>query len=534
MKHRTRTARWSVHLIGGLLLLTSWACSGDDSGDGDAATDEEPAATTTTQALEPEDGGSITFAVEADSDGYNPIANRWSISGNYVGSSIFEPLVVEKGDGTVEPWLAESVEPNEDGTEWTIVLRDGITFHDGTPLDAEVVAANIEARKEGVLTASSYAPVESWEATDPTTVVVTMNRPWAAFDQVLASAGYIISPANIADPAADPVGTGPFRFTEWVPDSYLTVERNEDYWKEPAHLDGIRFEFIPDLTSRKAALDSESIDAMITFEPQHILDYEESGDVTIFEHSSEPYHVLLNSEAPPFDDPALREAMALGSNPEALITTLGGEGLLEPATTPFVPSNPWHLEDNGWPAFDQDRARELVSQYEEESGTDLTIRLIGSQGGSDAQGRAMVEQWGAIGIDAEYVPVAQSEFLAEVIGGEYEAALWRNHNWIDPDFNYIFWHSSEENAVTNFTGIANDDLDAALDQGRESLDPEVRREAYDEVQRILNEELTHIWLYDVVWALVSQPKVHGWDDLEARGMSRLEPKVFYADLWVEQ
>ncbi len=513
-----------------VLVIVLGACS-DDSDDG--APEDGDGSTTTPEALEPVDGGSLTFAVEADSDGYNPVANRWSISGNYVGSSFLEPLVVENGDGTVEPWLAVSVTPNEDGTEWTIVLRDGITFHDGTPLDAEAVAANIEARKQGALTASSYAPVDSWEVTDPTTVVVTMNRPWAAFDHVLASAGFIIAPAMIADPAADPVGTGPFRFTEWVPDSYVTVERNDDYWREPAHLDEIRFEFLPDLTARKSALDSGSIDAMITFEPQHIIDYHDSGDVTIFDHSSEPYHVLLNRSIPPFDDPVAREAIALGSNPEALITALGGEGLLQPATSPFVPSNPWHLEDNGWPSFDQDRARELVTRYEQESGEDLTIRVIGSQGGSDAQGRAMVEQWAAIGVDAEYVSLAQSEFLTEVIGGEYQAALWRSHNWVDPDFNYIFWHSSEENAITNFTRTANDDLDAALDQGRESLDPEVRREAYDQVQLILNEELTHVWLYDVVWALVSQPEVHGWEDLEARGMSRLEPKVFYADLWME-
>lgn len=515
----------------------------DDSPDttaGSTTTTEGRRPTTTARAPEPMDGGTIAFAVEADSDGYHPIFNRWSISGNYVASAVYEPLVVEVGDGTLEPWLAESVSPNDDGTEWTIVTKEGISFHDGTPFDAEAVAANIEARMANPLTALTHEPIESVTVEDATTLTVTMKDPWASFDHVLATqSGYMAGPASLGDdgdPAAV-IGTGPFRYVDWVPDSHFQVERNDEYWRDPAHLDEIRFVFLPDVTTRRAALEAGDVDAIISPDADAILDWRDSTDVTMFEHSSEPMHVLLNRAVPPMDNPVAREALALATDPETIISVLGGEGVLEPATSPFVASNPWHLADNGYPEPDLDGARELVDQYEAETGSPLEVTIIGSSAQEELLGGALVEQWGAAGITATFEPVEQAAFLGQIVVGDYQAALWRSHNWIDPDFNYIFWHSSTSEPVgdvsVNFTHTESPELDAALDAGRATLDPDERRAAYDDVQRILNEELSHLWLFGQVWALVSRPEIHGWDDLVARGLSRLEPKVFWADVWID-
>lgn len=542
---RRATSLWALLAL--LALLVAACGGGDDDASDDGGSDDtdgtDSSTPTTDEAMEPEDGGTLVFAVEADSDGYHPINNRWSISGNYVGSAIYEPLMVERGDGEMDGWLAESVTPNDDATEWTIVTKDGITFHDGTPFDAEVVKLNIDARLTNALTASANEPIESTEVIDDNTVVVTMKRPWSGYGHTLAAVGgYMAAPAMLPPNEPDPdlfVGTGPFVFGDWEPNANLTVTRNDDYWGGTPHLDGIEFQFITDVLTRASAIEAGEVDAGITGEASTILDFRDKEGFDVYEHSSEPFHVMLNSAVAPFDNPVAREALAVGTDQAAIITALGGDGVLEPVDTAFVPANPWHLEDAGYPESDQAAAQALVDQYEEETGGPLQFTINGSVGQQEQLAQALIEQWGALGIDATFEPVDQAAFIGEVVVGNYQAGLWRSHNWVDPDFNYIFWHSSNSNPPgegisINFTHVENDDLDAALDAGRSTLDPDERRAAYDEVQQVLNEELTHIWLYGQVWGLISKDTVHGWDELVDRGLSRLDPKVVWADVWMEQ
>jgi len=544
-----RPTRRRLGLLTALLVpaLALSACGGsddsaDDGGGGGDSTVTLATTPTTEEALEPEDGGTLRFAVEADSDGYHPIGNRWSISGNYVGSAIYEPLMVENGDGTLTPWLAESVTPNDDATEWTIVTKEGITFHDGTPFDAEAVAANVQARLESPLTQIANRPVESTEVIDERTVVVKMSEPWAAYDHVLAAVGgYMAAPAMLG-PDGDPtavIGTGPFVFEEWVPNDHFTVSRNEDYWGEPAHLDGIEFTFLPDLQTRRAALEAGDIDGMHTPDPATIRDFRDTEGIVSYESSSEPFHVLLNSAVPPFDNALARQAVAYATIPEAVIAAADGDGVLQPASSPFVPTNPWHLEDNGYPAPDPEAAADFAEQYEEEVGEPISFTLKGSEGLQDVVGAALIEQWSNAGIEATFEKVDSASLINQVVVGDFQAVQWRNHNWVDPDFNYIFWHSSTDapngDLSINFTHTVTPELDAALEQGRASLDEAERREAYDEVQRILNEELTHLWLFDQVWAIATTDTVHGFQNAaETDTISRLEPKTMWGEVWMEQ
>src|SRR5262245_60750417 len=359
------------------------ACGGGDSDDS-SNTQATGNAPTTEEALEPQDGGTLVFAVEADSDGYHPIDNRWSISGNFVGSSVYEPLLAEVGDGSLEPWLAESVTPNDDATEWTIVTKEGITFHDGTPFDADAVKANIDARLESPLTSIANRPIESAEKVDDRTVVVHMNTPWAAYDHTLAAVGgYMASPTMLTVTGGDPtkiIGTGPFVYDDWVVGDHFSATRNDDYWREPAHLDSIEFRFLPDVETRAASLESGDVDAIITPEPSAIKDFRDMDGIVSFEHASEPFHVMLNSGQAPFDNPTLREALAYGTDRDAVIAALDGDGVLEPADSPFVPTNPWHLDDSGYPDYDPDHAAELVQQYEDETGENAAVTIKGSTG----------------------------------------------------------------------------------------------------------------------------------------------------------
>jgi ABC-type transport system substrate-binding protein len=522
-------------------LLVAGACSSDDDGGDDASTDTSSPDTTVAGVVdegEPVDGGTLTFAVEAESDGYNPVAHRWSISGNLIGSSVYEPLALVTEEGDVEPWLAESLEPNDDGTEWTIVAKPDITFHDGTPFDAEVIAANLEARKEGVLSSMQVAPIETIEVVDEMTVKVTMNTSWMAWDHSLASqSGYMMSLANVEDPAADPIGTGPFQWVEWTPDVRVTVERYDDYWREGIpHLDGIDFEIIVDEQARESALEAGDVDAIISQTGPSIAEYRDS-DYTVVEDESDTHVVMLNTAVPPFDNPLAREALILATDSAQLVEDLNG-GETEVATGPFASDN-WKAEESTYPEPDPERATELVQQYEEETGEPLAFNLTASTGQGNAERMATLSaQWSAVGMEPQQEAVEQAAFIGETVAGDYQAALFRNFGWADPDFNYLFWHSSTAlgpgEISINFTQTRNDELDEALETGRGSDDPEVRAQAYDDVQRLLNEEMAYVWLFHSLWAIVSEPEVQGWADADARGFSRQDAKIMWGDLWLEE
>lgn len=521
-----------------LTMVVAAACAGSDDNADDSPDDTSGSAGTTVDEGEPVDGGQLTFAVEGESDGYNPVAHRWSISGNLIGSSVYETLALVTDDGGVEPWLAESLEPNDDGTEWTIVARPDVTFHDGSPLDAEVIAANLDARKEGLLTSLATAPIETVEVVDEMTVKVTMDSPWMAWDHSLASqSGYIMSMTNVDDPTADPIGTGPFQWSEWTPDVRVVVDRYDDYWRDGLpHLDSIDFEIIVDEQSREQSLEAGDVDAIIDQTAPTIAEYRDTDYTLIEESQSDTHVVMLNSAVPPFDDPIAREAIVLATDNQQLVDDLN-EGETEVAFGPFA-SEKWQADDTGYPDPDTDRATELVEQYEEETGEPLAFTLKGGSGQSNADRMSLLSaQWSAVGMQPAQESVEQAAFIGQTVVGDYQASLFRNFGWADPDFNYLFWHSSMAlgpgEVSINFTQTKNDELDAALDHGRGSDDPEERAQAYDDVQRVLNEEFAYVWLFHSLWAIVSEPEVKGWSEAIERGFSRQDSKIFWGDLWID-
>lgn len=533
-----RQTRFTVLALTMALLAAACSSNGNTTPANETAQQQTTTSAHDAQDSEPVAGGALIFAVETETDGYNPVNNRWSYAGNLIGSAVYEPLMRVTEERDVEPWLAESVEPNEDGTVWTVTPREGVTFHDGTALDAEVIAANIRARSEGLLTAMANEPVESAEATDDGTVVVTMKRPWAQWDKTLATqSGFMMSLANIDDPGADPIGTGPFSWVEHKKDELVVVDRFDDYWGGPAHLDRITFRIVVDPDTRISALRSGDVDAIMTQSAPSIAAMRDSEFTVIEDAQGDTAVVMLNAATPPFDNPTARAAVTAATDPEALID-LRYDGLVEAAQGPFAPDEMWFTEDNGYVGSDPIGAVALVRQYEEETGGPLRVILKGSRGDETEQNMIVLqEQWNAAGIQTELDLVEQAAVISQIVGGNYEAAMFRNFSWADPDFDYIFFHSDNARGPgevsVNFTHTKNDDLDAALVAGREFFDDEPRKEAYGAVQRILNEEHAYVWLFHNLGAIISLSNVHGWEQAEARGFYRQDAKTWWQDLWIE-
>jgi peptide/nickel transport system substrate-binding protein len=523
------------------------ACGGGDD-DGGGGTGGEDAGPVTP-------GGNVVYGLEAETlDGWCLPEAQLAIGGIMVAQSIYDTLTRPNAEGEIEPWLAESVEPNDDATEWTITLRDGVTFHDGSELTAEVVKNNLDAYRgayEGrnpLLYVFVFEPIESVEVVDPLTVQVNLKQPWVSFDAALHGSGRVgmLAQAQLDDQSAcgrDLIGTGPFTMVDWVPNQRFVAEKNPDYWATDAegnelpYLDGIEFRPIVEIAQRQNALLSGEINAMHTSDPKTVDELRgmvDTGEINAYESDEfgEVSYVMFNSSQPPFDNIKARQALAYASDFEEFNAILGA-GILEQATGPFAPGNIGHLEDTGMPTFDLDEATRLVEEYEEETGERLrfTYTTTNVQATTD-QAQLLKQQAEAAGMSVEIVTVDQSTQIDLAIQGDFQALGWRNHPGGDPDGQYNWWKSG---SPVNFGRIDDPEIDRLLDEGRTTA--EGRDEIYEELNERFADQLWNMWIYNTPWMVASATDVHGvpgeGPDSEEGfpGLAAGHPVTY---MWVEQ
>ena len=510
----------------------------------------------------PTPGGRVVYGLEAETiDGWCLPEAQLAVGGIMVAGSIYDTLTRPNADGGYEPWLAESVEPSDDYTQWTITLRDGITFHDGSELTAEVVKNNLDAyrgqypTRNPLLMVFTFANIASVDVVDPLTVSVTMNQPWVAFDAYLYGSGRvgIMAQAQLDDTRScdrNLIGTGPFMLTDWVPNQHFQAEKNPNYWATDAegnqlpYLDEIEFRPIVEVAQRENALLSGEINAMHTSDPEAVStlrDRTESGEVNGYESSDfgEVSYVMLNSSVPPFDNIKARQAVTYALNFEDFNAILG-DGILTQATGPFAPGNVGNLDDSGLPSYDPDEAERLVAEYEAETGQPLSFTYTATQQQTTIeQGQFLKEQAEAVGMSVEIVTLDQSTLIDAAISGDYQAINWRNHPGGDPDGQYVWWKSFDGQPPNpiNFGRFNDPEIDRLLDEGRTTPDDAQRQQVYEDLNRRFAEQLWNLWIYYTPWTVATAPDVHG---VPGEGPSGPEPfpglaaghPVTY--MWVEQ
>ncbi len=392
---------------------TEGTTAGTDAPATTLATATTAAPATTEPAVEPVIGGTLVVSGEAE------VANPWTPAAMQCDSycqqrarTFYDPLVAYGADLEVHPFLAESVEPNADFTEWTVTLREGISFHDGTPLNADAVIYNLQATGTGVLVAGSLTDVAKVPSqADPNVMELKIEKngprsftiftgkggdptkpvPWVDFDAYLAGQlGLIASPTWLeavkADPAkaAQPVGTGPFIFESYAPRDRLVVTKNPDYWMQDSegrqlpYLDSIEFRVIEDGVTAGEALRSGEIDIFATSNANVIRDFQDSGDfaISLQDELTETNFINIDqSKQNDLADRRVRCALSMAINRQELIEATGG-GILEPANGIFSPGQQGYLEDNGL-SIEQDLegAAALIEEYEAETGKQVAFQL---------------------------------------------------------------------------------------------------------------------------------------------------------------
>ena len=527
------------------LALVAAACgSSSKSPEAKTGTTEAPTGISTNIPADegtPKDGGSLAWGLEAETDSLNPATGRWAISGHMMGSSIFDPLATLDADGNVVPYLAESWEHNADNTLWTFHLREGVTFQDGTPVDGAAVSKALNVFQEALITGAALKQVGSITATDPLTVTITTVQPWADLPSVfVAQAGYIPAPAMLDNPFGgdNPIGSGPFKFREWVKGDHVTVVKNTTYWQAGLpHLDQIKWVPISDSEDRLAALENGTINAMNTVTPQTITSVRANPDLSYAEYSNgEELYVPLNTMKPPFDNLKARQALAYATDQATYISTLGA-GVYTPANGMFAPGQLGYSEDSGYPQFDLEKAKQLVSEYTAETGKPLEFSMLAVSEVQYAQADQLLKKmWEEAGMKVTLDSQVQADQIIQVILGNYQAADFRLFGQPDPDSDFYWWSSGTVAPVggvsLNMPRFANATTDAALAQGRATTDEAARNEAYQAFEKEYNANVPIIWLARTDWMIASDKTVHGYLPALNGSIASVIPKTWIANLWI--
>jgi len=547
---RNRTHRpVGIVAVGLATALALTGCGGGDEPAEDGDTTE-----TTVDTATPEPGGTLTYAVEAESSGGFCLAEaQLSAAGIQVANAIFEPLMAYDENLEPKPYLAESVEANADNTSFTFKLRPGVKFHDDTELTAGVVKENIDLWRGDKAATDKYGrsplllpfvfqDIADVQAPDPTTVVVNTKRPWSAFPNFLAGGRYgIMATSQYSDPACAEklVGTGPFKLVSWQRGQQMELEKNPDYWRKDAdgnqlpYLDKVVFKPIEGGQPRFDALDGGSINALHT-SSQSVFDaLQDDPDRFVFipedEGHKEVGYGLVNASKAPLDDIEVRKHMGMAIDRDVL-NDINSDGEFEIANGPFDTEVIGYLEDPGTFEYDPDTAKAFFDGKDIEVdlayATDPTTKLIAE---------SVKTQLDQVGVTVNITEVDQATLINQAIGGTFQIILFRNHPGGDPDTQYVWWHST---SPVNFGRIKDPRIDKALDDGRVESDPAKRKAIYEDLNRAFVDGAWNLWNWYTEWGVGSAKEVHNLtgttlpDGSKGAGMNW--GWHYLTEAWVEQ
>ncbi len=499
------------------------------------AAPSQPTTQPSPAAEQPRYGGELVFAVDAEPPSLDahreqtfaviiPLAPFYSTLLKF--DQYNYPKVV--GD------LAESWTVSSDGLVYEFKLRDGVKFHDGTPLTSRDVVATynkIIFPPQGVVSARKalYSAVESIEAPDTRTVRFKLKYPSASMLANFASGWNWIYKADIIE--KDPrwyeknvMGTGAFKFVEYVPGSHIVGKKNEDYFiKGRPYLDGFRAVFMTDRSAMVAALRSGQI--LINFRgvtPQERDDLVRAlGNQVVVEES--PWvcsqMVVLNNEKKPFDDPRFRQALSLaidrwnGGQHLSQFTFLRHVGALMRPGSPFaMPESELEKLPGFWRDINKSReeAKRLLQQAGVPQNFSFTLKNRNIEP-YPSLGVYLIDQWRQIGIQVEHQLLETGPWTQDLRTGNFEAMLYFNCDFMDdPDLQLLSFISPERSPV-NYARYRDPVLDNLYDQQSRELDPEKRKQLVWQFERRAVGEMAYqlpaLWWNRIVvrWA-----KVKGW------------------------
>jgi peptide/nickel transport system substrate-binding protein len=449
--------------------------------------------------------GDVTVAMQLEPPHLDPTSAAAGAIDSVLYSNVFEGLTRFMGDGSIVPGLAKDWVISEDGLTYTFNLHEGVMFHDGTKMDAEDVKFSLDrARAEDSVNAQKalFAGITDVEVLNPLTVKVTLAEPNGSFLFNMAwGDAVIVAPESIDDIKQKPIGTGAFKFSEWVQGDKIVLDKNAEYWGTPAHLDKATFKFISDPTAAFAAVMAEDVDAFMGFPaPENLPQFEADPRFQVLVGSTEGETILsTNNKQPPFDDVRVRRAMAHAIDRQAIIDgAMFGYGT--PIGSHFAPHHPSYVDQTGRSAYDLDKSKALLAEAGLPDGFETTLHLP-PPSYARRGGEIIAAQLAAVGIKAEIINVEWAQWLETVFRGKSFGLTIVSHTepmdigiYARPDYYFQYDNPIFQAIIKHLTA---------------STDPATRNELMQEAQAIIAIDAVNGYLFQLAMLSVAKADLQG-------------------------
>lgn len=431
--------------------------------------------------------------------------------------NVYEGLFVLTDEGDVEPKLAADYEISDDGLTYTFTLQDGVTFHSGDPLTAADVKSSIErvtAENSASSRKSTLAVIDSIETPDDKTVVVTLKNPSISLPYNLSYVWIVNDAATDISSSED--GTGPYTLQEWRRGSALSMVPFDGYWGEKPSNGGVMFQYFTDATAQNNALLTGAVDIITSVQsPDALSMFSDNDDFTVSEGASTTKELMAyNDRIEPFDDPAVRGALAMAVDKEKLLNAIWGDyGTLIGSFVP--PTDPWYVGLTDVNAYDPEAAKAQLAEAGYPDGFSFTLDT------PDYDPHPVVAQFvqnelAKVGVEVKINIITANEWYTKIYKAhDFEATLQEHVNHRDivfygnPDF---YW------------GYDNPEVTRLIAESENVSSMEEQTEMLAEANRIIAEDAASMWLYLYPQIVVSAANVTGYP------LNGLNSQFFVSDI----
>ncbi|QTD40937.1 glutathione ABC transporter substrate-binding protein [Sporosarcina sp. Te-1] len=538
----TGKAKWLFVLVLAFSMILA-ACAGG-SGNKSSEKEEGDASINTSDEGKGEgfEGGDLVLAVLSDASSLDPAGSN-DVPSSVVQANIYETLVNRDDDNNIIEGLATSWEAIDD-TTYEFKLREGVTFHDGEPFNAEAVKKNLERILDPEVASPRfflYEMITDITVKDDYTVQIKTEYPFAPLLAHLShNGGSMVSPKSIeADYAAmengeksgsvistAPVGTGYFKFDSWTPGSEIKLVRNDDYWGDKVHVETATFKVVPESGTRNADLETGYVHIADPVQPNEVADINAGDYAKVNQQTSSSLAYLgFNTEKEPFNDPKVRKAISMLVNKEDISEGVyDGFGVL--AKGPLAPGIFGYHEDANPVEYNPDEAKKLL---EEAGYGDGFKTSIWTNDNPQRQQIAVLvqEELKKVNIEADINVMEFGAYLDKTAAGEHDMFIlgWSNSTG-DADYGlYALFHSSQKGDPGNRSFYENPEVDKLLEEGRRESDPAKRIEIYNKVQEHLIEDAPMVYLIHTEYLTGVSNKIKGFS-IDTSGIYQLKDVQF--------
>ncbi len=468
----------------------------------------------------------LTLGLPIEPTGLDPTISAPVAIREVTWGNVYEGLTTIDKDGKVQPLLATSWTVSPDGLTYTFKLREGVTFHNGTPFDSSIVKFSLDRARAADSTNAQkqfFEPIESIETPDPLTAVITLKEPAGLFTYHLGwGDAVMIDPKTVETNKTAPIGTGPFKFKDWQRGDRVELVRNEDYWdKGVPKLSAVTFRFIGDPQAQAAALRAHDIDGFPNFTaPELVADFQTDPSFAVVIGATPRKLVAgINNERSPFEDVRVRQAMMSAIDRSQVIDgAYSGYGTA--IGSHYAPTDPGYIDLTGVLPYDPEKARALLAEAGYPDGFTASIKCPQMTYTTRAC-EVMQAMLADVGITLNIEP---SEFPAK----------WIDEVFIKHDYDLTIVDHAEPMDIdiysrpTYYFLYKNPKFNDLIAKASVLADESERSKLYEEAEKILAEEVPALYLFDL-------PRLNIWD-ANVRGLWQNEPisQVYVRDAyWAE-